>query len=299
MSLSVSDRTEERLADVGRGIELCYRTTGDPAGPPLLLIMGLGQQLIAWRDEFVDLLADRGFFVVRFDNRDVGRSTRMRTPPPSAQQLMTRRFSEDQYVLADMAADTAGLLDALEIDAAHIVGISMGGMIAQTLAAQHPERVRTLTSIMSTTGARRVGWTSFAMLRRFLVAAPRDAEAAADRAVETMRMIGSHGFALEEAEVRALAIDSWARAGGSPAAGLGRQTAAILKSGDRTEQVRTITAPTLVIHGDRDAMVHPSGGKATAAAIGGAELLTVKGMGHNLPRGAWPAIVDAIAAHAR
>jgi pimeloyl-ACP methyl ester carboxylesterase len=287
----------ERLVDVGSGVSLCYERFGDPSDPPLLLIMGLGQQLLAWPDPFCQALTARGFQVVRFDNRDVGRSTHASTRPPRTAQLLTRRFEPDQYDLSDMARDTAGLLDALGLSPAHVVGISLGGMIAQMLAAEHPQHVRSLVSVMSSTGARNAGWTAPSTLRLLVRAPARDREAAAQRAVMMWRHIGSHGFPLDEESVRdraGRAFDRDPRA----AAGAGRQMAAILKSGDRSEALRRITAPTLVIHGDRDRMVHPSGGRATAKAIPNARLTTIEGMGHDLPAGAYERLVELIAGHA-
>jgi pimeloyl-ACP methyl ester carboxylesterase len=287
----------EQLVGVGRGITLCYERFGDPSDPPLLLIMGLGQQLLAWPDEFVQALVGRGFQVVRFDNRDTGRSTHATNRPPRTPQLITRRFDDDQYDLGDLAQDTAGLLDALELRPAHIVGVSMGGMIAQTLAARHPDYVRSLVSIMSSTGVANAGWVSPSTLRLLLTAPPRDREAAAERAVKMFRHIGSAGFPFEEQSVRERSLRAYDRDPRGPA-GTGRQMAAILKSGNRTDELRGITAPALVIHGDRDRMVHPSGGRATAKAIPGARLVTIEGMGHDLPAGAFARLVELIGEHA-
>ena len=285
----------ERIVDVGRGISLAYEEIGD--GEPLVLVAGLGQQLHSWPDEFCAQLADRGYRVIRFDNRDVGKSTHIRFRPPSPVAIMLRRWPPEQYDLVDMATDTVGLLDALAIESAHIVGVSMGGMIAQTVAARYPDRVRTLTSIMSNTGARKIGRPA---LSTWLLMAGRPARTRAEaqaRAVRIFRHIGSHGFPFDEAEVRVLAGVGWDRAP-SPA-GVARQLAAIFRSGDRTSRLRSVTAPTLVIHGDRDRMVHPTGGAATARAIAGARLETITGMGHDLPRGAWPRLLDLIDSHAR
>jgi pimeloyl-ACP methyl ester carboxylesterase len=198
-----------------------------------------------------------------------------------------------------MADDTSGLLDALKVPAAHVVGMSMGGMIGQALAARSPHRVLTLTSIMSTSGARRVGRPALSTYRRMFGAPPRSREAAAERLVGMMRHIGSRGFPFDEPEVRAMGLEAWDRAGGSNSAGILRQLGAIVKSGDRTAELGRITAPTLVIHGDRDRMVHPSGGEATAGAIPGARLKTIAGMGHDLPAGACARLVASIAEHAR
>jgi pimeloyl-ACP methyl ester carboxylesterase len=289
----------EQLLDVGRGIELCCRVEGNAADPTMLLIAGLGQQLNVWPTGFVNDLVAAGYRVVRFDNRDVGRSSRSGAPAPRAWRLLARRFSPGQYTLGDMAVDSACLLDALEVGAAHVVGVSMGGMIGQTLAATSPQRVLTLTSIMSSTGARRVGRPAISTYSRMLGRPPRSREVAADRLVAIMRHVGSRGFPFDESLTRAVAVEAWDRGGGANSAGVLRQIAAISKSGDRTAQLRRITAPTLVVHGDYDRMVHPSGGRATAAAIPGARLETITGMGHDLPAGACKQLVAAIVEHAR
>src|SRR5712672_1974263 len=191
---------EEVLVDVGRGVELCYDQTGDPADPPILLIAGLGQQLHSWPNDFVAALAGRGFRVTRFDNRDAGRSTHMRYPAPNPVAIFRGR---NQYHLGDMARDTVGLLDALGYRDAHLVGISMGGMIAQTAAAHHPGRVRTLTSIMSTTGAPRIGRPApSTWLRMATARPPRNRFEAVEAAVQMFRHISSHGFPCDEEWVR-------------------------------------------------------------------------------------------------
>ena len=285
----------ERSVDVGRGISLTYDEIGD--GEPLLTVAGLGQQLYSYPDAFCAQLAERGYRVIRFDNRDVGTSTHLRFRPPRIGDLLRRRFPKEQYDLTDMAADTVGLLAALELSNVHIVGVSMGGMIAQTVAAQYPERVRTLTSIMSNTGARRVGRPALSTWPLLAGKPPRTRAEAVAREVRIFRHIGSHGFPFDEEFVRELGGNSWDRDQSS--AGTGRQLAAIFRSGDRTSMISTITAPTLVIHGDRDRMVHPTGGAATARAIPGARLETIPGMGHDLPRGAWPRLVDLIDSHAK
>jgi pimeloyl-ACP methyl ester carboxylesterase len=293
----MSTTSREQLVDVGRGITLCYERFGDPSDPPLLLVMGLGQQLLAWPDEFVQALVARGFQVVRFDNRDSGRSTHASGRPPRLTQLMIRRFDDDQYDLGDLTDDAAGLLDALDLRPAHVVGVSMGGMIAQTLAARYPDHVRSMVSIMSSTGVANAGWVAPSTLRLLITAPPRDREAAAERAVKMFRHIGSAGFPFDEQSIRERSLRAYDR---DPrgAVGTGRQMAAILKSGNRTDELRGVTAPTLVIHGDRDRMVHPSGGRATAKAIPGARLVTIEGMGHDLPTGAFAQLIELIGDHA-
>jgi pimeloyl-ACP methyl ester carboxylesterase len=289
--------TEESIVDVGRGIQLCYDSFGESGRPPIVLIPGLGQQLHSWSSDFAAKLAARGFLVVRVDNRDVGRSTHMDFPAPNPIAVLRGGRHPRQYQLGDMARDTVGLLDALGHRDAHLVGISMGGMIAQTVAAHHPGRVRTLTSIMSNTGAPRIGrpaastWWRMATARQ-----PRNRAEAIDGAVKIFRHIGSHGYPFDEAWVREKAGVAWDR---DPTAdGVSRQLAGVFASGDRTAELALIEVPTLVIHGDRDRMVHPSGGAATARAIPGAKLVTMPGMGHDLPFGTWDHIVELIADHA-
>ena len=278
------------------GIELCYQEMGDPDGEPLLLVMGLATQMIAWDETFCGMLADRGFRVIRFDNRDIGRSTKLREAgvPRRADMLLGLRGSA-AYLLRDMAADTVGLMDHLEIDAAHVVGASMGGMIAQTTAIEHPQRVRSLVSIMSTTGSRRVGHPSYRTFGILFGKAPHGREATIERAVRTFKAIGSPGYPFEEERVRQIAGRSYDR--GHHSAGVLRQLHAITASGDRTAALRGLDVPALVIHGKNDMLVNPSGGRATARAIPGARLKVVDGMGHDLPRQLWPDLVEEIAAN--
>jgi pimeloyl-ACP methyl ester carboxylesterase len=287
----------ERFAKVG-DMELCYETFGDADAPPLLLVMGLGTQMLAWRDGFCAMLADRGLRVVRFDNRDIGRSTHLRgVRPPTVWQLLRRDSRAAAYTLDDMADDAAGLLDALGIESAHVAGASMGGMIAQALAARHPARVLTLTSIMSTTGHRLKGQPALKVYPFFLARRPATRDEAVERAVKLFRVVGSPGFERDEADLRDLVARSFDRGEGD-ASGTGRQLAAILASGDRTAALRQIRAPTLVIHGKADRLVRPSGGRATARAIPGARLVEIDGMGHDLPRALWPRLADLIVEHA-
>jgi pimeloyl-ACP methyl ester carboxylesterase len=287
----------EEFCDVGRGVTLCYETFGDPDDPPILMIMGLATQMIAWPDELCEGLAERGFYVVRFDNRDIGRSTHFEFSPPSIKQMLTRRLPNEQYTLSDMALDTAGLLQKLDLAPAHIVGASMGGMVGQMLAAEHPQLVRSLTSIMATTGSRWQGQPALSVYRYLLRPPPRDREGYIQRSAEVFGLVGSTGFERDEQYIRERAARSFDR-GFDVRAG-GRQLGAIVASGDRTKALRRIKAPTLVIHGTVDKMVRPSGGRATAKAIPGARLMMIEGMGHDLPRGVWPQIVDAISEHAR
>ena len=298
MADAVTDPPGERFAELPNGITLAHESFGDPADPPLLLIQGLGMQMIGWPEGFCEQLAAEGFHVVRYDNRDVGHSTHIdAVRAPGLRQLATRRFGPDQYSLADMADDAALLLDELEMAPAHVVGISLGGMIAQTLAARQPDKVRTLTSMLSTTGHRLKGQPALGMLRLLLKQAPEERDAFVDHVAKVFDAIGSRGLPRDPEEVRELAGRSYDR--GTDPAGSGRQLAAILRSGNRTKEVCRIAVPTLVIHGTQDKLVRPSGGKATAKAVPDARLELIEGMGHDLPRAAWPRLVDEIAAHAR
>ncbi len=288
---------EERFCDVGRGISLCYDEFGDPNDPPLLLVMGLATQMIAWHEDFCGGLAERGFRVIRFDNRDIGRSTHMEFRPPTPGQMLRRHCVPGQYTLSDMAQDTAGLIGELGLAPAHVAGVSMGGMIGQTLAAEHPELVRSLTSIMSTTGNRWRGQPSPSVYRYLLRPPPTDRQGFIDRATEIFGIVGSTGFENDPKHLREYTERSYDR--GHSIAGGARQLGAIIASGDRTRQLAGIEAPTLVIHGTVDRLIRPSGGRATARAIPGAKLMMVEGMGHDLPRGAWPRLIDAISDHAK
>jgi pimeloyl-ACP methyl ester carboxylesterase len=289
--------TEQAIIDVGRGVEICYEQIGDRSDPPIVLIAGLGQQLHgSWPTEFATQLAARGYCVTRFDNRDVGRSTHMDFPPPKPLAILRGGGHPRQYHLGDMARDTVGLLDALGYQDVHLAGISMGGMISQTVAAHYPDRVRTLTSIMSTTGARRIGRPALSTWMRLATAKPpRTRDEAINRDLAMFRHIGSHGFPFDEGRVRERASIGWDRDRSS--AGTPRQLAAIFASGDRTAKLAAIDVPTLVMHGDRDLMINPTGGAATARAIRGARLETITGMGHDMPAGAWQRVLDLITDH--
>jgi pimeloyl-ACP methyl ester carboxylesterase len=282
----------EQFATVGN-VELCYETFGDPDRPPVLLIMGLGTQMIAWNEDFCRQLAERGFHVIRYDNRDVGRSTRFDSfPPPRTTELITQRPKRLAYTLRDMAGDATGLLTALGIDSAHVVGASMGGMIGQFTAIHEPDRVRSFVQLMSTTGARWVGQPAAAVYPFFMKALPKTKEEYIERAFKLLDVIGSPGFPRDEAETRAMLSLAFDR-GLSPA-GTMRQLGAIVASGNRTRDLARIKAPTLVMHGTRDRMIRVSGGKASARAIPGAELELIDGWGHDLPRGVWPRLLDGI-----
>jgi pimeloyl-ACP methyl ester carboxylesterase len=277
-------------------VELCYETFGSPDDPALLLVMGLAMQMLGWHEDLCEELAGRGFFVIRYDNRDVGRSTAMPGPVPTTWQLVRRDKRAASYQLSDMAKDGVAILDHLGIERAHVVGASMGGMIAQTLAFEHPDRVLSLTSIMSNTGALTSGQPKLSVMSVLLGKVPSDREAYMDRIAKVFTMIGSAGYPPDENELRERAGMAYDR--GINPAGTGRQLAAIIASGDRSPLLAQIRAPTLVIHGDADKLVAPSGGRATARAIPGARLITIPGMGHDLPRAVWPRVVDAIVENA-
>lgn len=279
--------------NVSETIELAYECFGSETDPPMLLVMGLGAQMIAWPDEFCVALAGRGYRVIRFDNRDVGLSSHLPGgSAPDVAQAMTGDYSSATYTLSDMAGDAAGLLDALDIRTAHVVGASMGGMVVQCMAIEYPHRLRSMTSIMSTTGDRAVGRPSQEAMAVLLAPPVTDREGAIDRAVESAKVIGSPGFSRDEDAIKARAGLAFDRA--FDPIGAARQLVAIQASGDRTEKLRSVQVPTLVVHGAADALVNVSGGKATAAAIQGSELLIIDGMSHDLPQDAWPQIIDAI-----
>jgi pimeloyl-ACP methyl ester carboxylesterase len=289
-------RSGERFADVGGGIELCYQTIGDPDHPPVVMVMGVGSQMLAWPDGFCDLLASRGLFLVRFDNRDAGRSTSLDDlGVPSVTKAWRRELDDPPYLLSDMARDVAGLIGMLGHDSAHIVGSSMGGFVAQTLAVEHPDRVRSLASIMSSTGSGKVGQPTEEAMQVLMTRPRADLEGYLDGIVAARRAIGSPGFPPDEEWLREVFARIHAR--GLNPDGTQRQLVASICSGDRTQRLRDLAVPTVVIHGTDDPLIDVSGGEATAAAIPGAELVLIEGMGHDLPEGAWPRIVDALTAN--
>ena len=284
---------EERAS--ANGIEIAYEQIGDRDAPPLLLVMGLGMQLIHWDLELCEVLAERGFRVIRFDNRDAGLSTKIDSPPPPVMRAMAGIGPRAPYLLSDMAADAFGLLDRLGIERAHVAGASMGGMIAQTMAIERPERVLSLTSIMSTTGDRRSGLPKLRVLSVLMRRAPAGRDAYVEHFVRVFRMIGSPAYPPDEARAREVAAATYDR--GHHPAGTARQIAAIMASGDRTARLRELHVPATVIHGTDDPLVPFRGGLATARAIPGAELVAIPGMGHDLPRELWPRVVDALVAN--
>jgi pimeloyl-ACP methyl ester carboxylesterase len=284
----------EQHAPVSSQVQLCFEEAGSSSDPLVLLVMGLGLDLCWWRDAFFSRLAGRGFRAVRFDNRDVGRSTQFRGPGVSAWQFL-RRTAQPTYTLGDMADDAAGLIEHLApTRGAHVVGASMGAFIAQELAIRHPERVRSLVSIMGRPGDERTGRVAKSMLPEFLKATPADPGRAVEHLVKNFRRIGSVQRTVEDDEdVRNAMRRSMAREQGD-GSGPGRQLAAILAERDRTSDLRHLEIPATVIHGLRDRVILPSGGRATADAIPKAHLVEVPGMGHDLPRWASPLVLGAI-----
>jgi pimeloyl-ACP methyl ester carboxylesterase len=276
------------------GVELEYETVGDPGGRPLLLVQGLGAQLISIEDGLCRLLADRGFLVVRYDNRDAGLSTWFDDARPvDLAAIWAGDHGSLAYTLEDMADDAAGVLDAVGVASAHVAGISLGGMIAQLLATRHPARVRSLASIMSTTGDRAVGQPTGEAASVLVAPMPGDRARFVEQAVANARAIGAGtAYPFDAEAVRRGAARAFDRA--HHPRGVGRQFAAILAAGDRTAALGAVRAPTLVVHGELDQVIDVSGGEATAAAVPGARLLRVPGLGHELPPGFWPALADAL-----
>jgi pimeloyl-ACP methyl ester carboxylesterase len=285
----VSVSVDERIAAIGE-VELAYETFGDPGDPALLLISGIGAQMIHWPEGLCERLAEGGAHVIRFDNRDSGRSTKVGGPRPRLSSKAERESVEPVYTLSDMAADAAGLLDALGIARAHICGVSMGGMIAQRLAVDHPQRALSLASIMSTTGDRAVGRSTEAALAALTTRPPEDRHGYVASMVALRRVIGTQP--IDEAAVRLLAQRCFGR--GIYTDGTARQLAAILAEPDRTPQLRRLDLPTVVVHGTDDPLITFSGGEATAAAIPGAEFVPIDGLAHDLPPWSWEPIAEAI-----
>jgi pimeloyl-ACP methyl ester carboxylesterase len=275
-------------------VELCYQTFGSPDDDPLLLVMGLGGPMTWWEPAFCEALAAQGFFVITYDNRDVGRSTKV--PGRVTRRMILRAFSglrvSAPYTLSDLGADGFALLDHLGIDTAHIAGISMGGMIVQTMALDRPGRVRSMASIMSTTGRRTVGWQHPQLAPLLLARRTNNRKAYVASSAKLWRIIGSPLYPDTDEAIRERAGDTYDR--GVSAAGVARQMLAILTQPDRTRLLHSLRIPTVVIHGLSDRMVHSSGGRATAQAVPGAELLLVPGMGHDLPAELQDTFVSAI-----
>ncbi len=288
--------SRERIAPAN-GIELAYEEFGDPAGAPMVLIMGLAAQMIFWPEELCELLAERGYRVIRFDNRDIGHSTMIDSAGIPTNAQMVLGYGRPAYRIRDMAADTVGLLDHLEIERAHLVGASMGGMIAQQMAIRYPERTRSLCSIMSSTGNRLhrfPRWRAFATL---MAKPPREREAAIEAAVKTFELIGSPDYPMDEARFRELVGRAYDRS--FRPAGVARQLHAINVSGNRTGLLRRLDLPALVIHGEKDLLVRPAAGRQTARAIPGAKLRVIPGMGHDLPAALYEQFAEEIDDNAR
>jgi len=298
---AVASQAPEGFASAN-GLSLCYDTFGDPAAPPLLLIMGLGAQMILWDEEFCAGIADRGYRVIRFDNRDIGRSTyltesvRVDLPALMMQRLQGKPIV-CPYYLADMANDAVGLLDFLHIERAHIVGASMGGMIAQEIAIRHPTRLRTLVSIMSSTGAPNLPPPSPEGAAVLMAPPPTSRDEYIANFSRSWKVLRAGSFPEDEARDPGRAARMWDRGTNPP--GVARQLLAIMASGDRTVPLGSVTAPTLVIHGTPDPLVPVEAGRATAAAVPGAKLLELERMGHALPIAIWPAVIGAIAEHCK
>jgi len=284
---------------VSEAIELEYDSFGDPGDPALLLVMGFTAQMTAWDERFCRLLADRGRRVIRFDNRDSGLSTKLDGVAVDAGAVMVAAaghatMPEVPYCLSDFSDDGFGLLDALGITAAHVVGASMGGMIAQTMAIEHPERVLSLTSIMSTTGEPEYGQAKPDAMAALLAPPPSNREAFVEQSVTGWRVFASPRY-FDEAATRERAAAGFDRS--FYPEGATRQLAAIVASGSRADALRALRVPTLVIHGRADTLIQPSGGDRTAELVPGANLLLLNDMGHDLPEPLWPLIVDAIISH--
>jgi pimeloyl-ACP methyl ester carboxylesterase len=288
----------ELSAPVSPGVELCYQTFGDPADEPLLLVMGLGGPMTWWDPALCRLLAESGFYVIRFDNRDTGRSSRGagRVTRGMLVQAFLGRPVRAPYGLGDLAADAFGLLDHLGLESAHVVGVSMGGMIVQTMAIQDQTRIRSLVSIMSTTGRRTVGWLDPRLMPMMLGRRGSTVEEYVEASVRGAAMIGSPAYVEDGDAARARARETWER--GINPAGVMRHMMAVLTQPNRAPALRSLRVPATVVHGMQDRMVHVSGGRATAQAIPGAELLLVPGMGHDLPPALFPTFRDAIRATA-
>jgi len=295
--VSHSDPTKVRVGS----IEIVYDTFGKSTALPMLLVIGLGEQMIAWDEEFCSELAAQGYWVIRYDNRDAGLSTKLDEAgipniPALVQAQMQGEMIETPYLLGDMADDAVGLLDALGVESAHVVGISMGGMIVQEIAIHRPERIRTMTSIMSSTGNAELPPAKPEAMALLTETAPTGRADFIEDSVRVARILNGTGFPIDEDRLRKKAGDIFDR--GSSPAGMTRQLAAIIASGSRKEALKSVTVPTLVIHGDADPLVSVEAGIDTANAIPEAELLIIRGMGHGLPPSLWPQVVAAIVRHA-
>ncbi|MGY2873522.1 pimeloyl-ACP methyl ester carboxylesterase [Marmoricola sp. URHA0025 HA25] len=287
-------QSAELVAPVSPGVELCYQTYGDPEAEPLLLVMGLGGPMTWWDPALCRMLAESGFYVIRYDNRDTGRSSRGtgRVTRAMVVQAFLGRPVKPPYTLVDLARDGLGLLDHLGIGSAHVFGVSMGGMVAQSMAIEAPDRVRSLVSMMSTTGRRTVGWLDPRLAPMMLGRRGSTLEDYLEASVIGAAAIGSPAYPEDEAASRARALETWQR--GLNPAGVMRHMMAVLTQPNRGRALRSLRIPATVIHGMADRMVHVSGGRATAQAIPGAQLLLIPGMGHNLPPELFETFRDAI-----
>lgn len=294
MAHGTTTASEELFAPISTDLELCYQTFGDADADPLLLVMGLGGPMTWWPEDFCRQLAETGFYVVRYDNRDTGRSSRARGR--LGRSALVRAFVgapvRAPYAMGDLADDAFALLDHLGIASAHVAGISMGGMIAQTMAIARPERVRSLTSIMSSTGRRTVGFQHPALLPTLIGRVGPGEDGYVANSLKVWKLIGSPGYPTPPEELEARARETFRR--GVSASGVVRQMMAVLTQPDRTPRLRELTVPTLVVHGLADKMVHVSGGRATAAAVPNAELMLIGGMGHDTPVAIWPRLIRGI-----
>jgi len=301
-AMSTNEAVDRTAFADANGIRICYEPFGDPANPPMILIMGLAAQMVTWDEDFCELLASKGYYVVRFDNRDMGKSTRFDgVATPGMMEIFGASFAGKPlppvYTLRDCARDTTALMDALGFETAHIVGLSMGGMIAQELALNFPERVRTLTSIMSSTGDPSLPQATPPALAVITRETPTDRDGYIESYVKAWSVINGDQLPFDVERTTLTASRCYDR--GMNPAGVARQMLAIIDSGNRTERLGTLEIPALVIHGSNDPLVPPEAGHATARAIPGAKLVVIDRMGHTLPRQIWPQVVDAIADHAR
>ncbi|MEP7143385.1 MAG: alpha/beta hydrolase [Ferruginibacter sp.] len=288
---------EEKIRNIGpSGIEIVYQRLGNISSPPVFLIMGGGAQMIAWPNGFCTELVNHELQLIRFDNRDTGLSTHFADAPvPDLGAAMTGDYTSASYTLSDMAADTAGLMDGLGFESVHLVGASMGGMIAQTIAIEYPAKVRSLTSMMSTTGNSSVGHPDYSVLAPLGPPPVDDRQGYIEWQVRALKAIGSPEYPFDEAAVLERVALAWDR--DHDPLGMLRQSVAVLKSGDRTELLHHLNVPTLIIHGKADKMIDVSGGIATAAAIPGAKLELFDSMGHGFPQPLWTEFAILIANH--
>ena len=287
-------RSGEQFASLPSGIDICYETLGDPDNPAILLVMGLGGPMGWWSEDFCERLSSRGYFVIRYDNRDTGRSTKLRQHQVGKVDLV-RAFAglgKPPYTIGDLAEDAFGVLDHLGVERVHLVGVSMGGMIVQTMAIARPERAMSMTSIMSTTGNRRVGWQHPRIIPTLLSSAGSTRDSYVERSLRTSAILGSPAFPGDEELARARAYETYDR--GWTASGVTRHMLAVLAQPDRTKDLAKLDLPVTVIHGLNDPLVHRSGGKAVANAVPGAEHIEIAGLGHDLPVQLYDTYVDAI-----